>query len=405
MRMFKRSLLRHAGAISILAACGAVAAFLTLGTDRAAMAESNANEVANLRRISPVQYRAIIAEVFGPTIKIAGRFEPDVRAGGLLAVGASQVSITATGLEQFDSMARSVANQVVDEQHRATLIPCTPANEKQADAACATKFLSQVGELLYRRPLTQDELQIRVSAAAMATKTTGNFYSGLAFSLAGMLESPPFLFRKAVAKADTAHPGKYRLDGFSKASQLSFFLWNAMPDEELLAAARKGELDTKKGLTKQVDRMLASPRLEEGVRSFFADMLEFDIFSSLTKDTMLYPKFTTQVSAAAQEQTLRTIVDVVLTNNGDYRDIFTTRKTYLTPALASIYQVALPKTAPNGGPATWWREHEYPAGDPRSGVLTHVSFVALHSHPGRSSPTLRGTRSSYARRFPIRRAT
>ena len=31
-----------------------------------------------------------------------------------------------------------------------------------------------------------------------------------------------------------------------------------------------------------------------------------------------------------------------------------------------------------------------PADSPRVGLLTQVSFLALHSHPGRSSPTLRG---------------
>jgi hypothetical protein len=37
-----------------------------------------------------------------------------------------------------------------------------------------------------------------------------------------------------------------------------------------------------------------------------------------------------------------------------------------------------------------WQPYEFPEGDPRSGLLTQLSFVALHSHPGRSSPTLRG---------------
>ena len=390
MMTFKRSGYRQYGANPLVVACGAMLAFLAVGPDRTAMAEPAPNEVATIHRLSPAQYRSIIAEVFGPTITIAGRFEPDIRADGLLAVGAGQISITATGLEQFDSMARSIAAQVVDEEHRGTLMPCKPEVETAADHACASQFLSEVGQLLYRRPLTQQEIQTRVAAAAMATKTSGNFYSGIAFSLAGMLESPPFLFRKLEAKPDPAHPGKNRLDNYSKASQLSFFLWNAMPDEALLAAARKGELDTKRGLAREVNRMLASPRLETGVRSFFADMLGFDRFSSLTKDTMLYPKFTTHVSDAAQEQTLRTIVDTVLTHNEDFRNIYTTRKTFLTPALAAIYRAPLTKSAPNGGPDNWWQPHEYSPGDPRAGILTHVSFVALHSHPGRSSPTLRG---------------
>lgn len=37
-----------------------------------------------------------------------------------------------------------------------------------------------------------------------------------------------------------------------------------------------------------------------------------------------------------------------------------------------------------------WTFHEFPENDPRSGILTQVSFLAQHSHPGRTSPTLRG---------------
>src|SRR5689334_1346767 len=60
-----------------------------------------------MRRLSAQQYQNTIADVFGPSIELGGRFEPDLRVGGLLAVGAGTVSITAVGMEQFDAMARN----------------------------------------------------------------------------------------------------------------------------------------------------------------------------------------------------------------------------------------------------------------------------------------------------------
>src|SRR5258708_5740956 len=111
----------------------------------------------------------------------------------------------------------------------------------------------------------------------------------------------------------------------------SSFWWNAARDPELLASADSGEINSAAGRKKQVDRLMASPRLETGVRAFFIDMLAFDGFSTLAKDTSLYPKFTSQVLRDAQEQTMRTIVDHLLTQTADYRDPFTTHKTVLTP--------------------------------------------------------------------------
>ena len=201
--------------------------------------------------------------------------------------------------------------------------------------------------------------------------------------LAGLLEGSHFLFRYEVAEANPVHAGAHRLTAYSKASRLSFFLWNTTPDDALLTAAETGQLKSPKGLARQVDRLMESPRLEDGVRAFFADMLGFDAFSELAKDAVVYPKFVPAVIGDSQEQTLRTIVDHLLVERGDYRDLFTTRKTFLTPLLGSIYRV--PVMVREG-----WEPHEFPADDPHAGLLTEVSFLALHSHPGRSSPTLRG---------------
>src|SRR5690606_28354875 len=116
-----------------------------------------------------------------------GRFEPDMRVNGLLAVGTSQVSVSAAGMEQYDSMARAIAAQVLGERHRKLMLPCEPESPTAPDEACATQFLSEVGRLLFRRPLTAEELQKYVGAAATATQTVGDFYTGLSLSLGAML--------------------------------------------------------------------------------------------------------------------------------------------------------------------------------------------------------------------------
>jgi hypothetical protein len=127
--------------------------------------------------------------------------------------------------------------------------------------------------------------------------------------------------------------------------------------------------------------MLASRRLETGVRAFFDDMFGFDDFNALAKDPAVYPKFTGQMAQDAREQTLRTIVYELITKKGDYRDLFTTHDTFISPALAVLYGVP----APAG-----WTRYTAPPESERAGILSQISFLALHSHPTRTSPTLRG---------------
>lgn len=336
-----------------------------------------------MRRLTESQYRATIADVFAPDVPIVGRFERGLREGGLIAVGSAQGGMSAFSIEQFDASARGIATEVTSEKRRGQFVPCQPAAETTFDAACATRFVESYGLRLFRRPLARSERDRFVDVARQAHQRLGGFHQGLEFALAGMLVSPHFLLRIEQAEPDPRQPGSLRLDAWSKATRLSYFLTNSAPDPELLRAAQAGELHSASGLARQVDRLLASPRLDAAVRAFFWDMMHFDGFNDLFKDPAIYPAYTTDVARDAQEQTLRTIVSHLVADRGDYRDLFTTRSTWLNRSLGTIYRLPVPTR--NG-----WERTLYPETSERSGILTDISLLTLHSHPGRSSPTLRG---------------
>ncbi len=338
---------------------------------------------ARARLMSASQYSQTIADIFGADISAAvpAPLPPLPRTDGLLAAGAASIGLTSDQLGQLHQAATAIASKVVDESHREFLVPCKPQSLKAADAECATEFISSTGRLLYRKPLPEARVKELVDIAGHTADDLKDFYAGLGTALEGMLISPEMLFVVDVAEPDPDHKGRQRLDAYSLASRLSFFLWNSAPDDELLRAAESGELQTKKGRERIVDEMLKSARLEHGVRAFFEDLFEFEKFNSLAKDAMAYPAVTGSTLADAREQTLRTIVDHLITRNEDYRDLYTSRKTFMSMNLAAIYEVP----ASDG-----WVPYEFPEGSSRAGLLTQVSFLASHAHPARSSPTLRG---------------
>ena len=344
---------------------------------------------ARHRLMSAAQYNNTIAHIFGSDIAANAQFAPLQRTDGLLALGASTAGVPFGEMQKLQRAAALVSAQVVDNgnldlgvpSHRDSLIPCRPADATQADPACASTFLRMTGRLLYRRPLPEARLTQMVDEAGKSAVQLKDFYAGLATIIEGMLISPEVLMIHDRSEPDPERPGRRRLDAYSYAARLSLFLWNAAPDDRVLRAAESGELSTAKGRARVVDMMLTSPRLEQGVRGFFDDMMAFDVFSNLAKDASTYPAETGATLAAAREQTLRTIVDHLITRKADYRDLYTTRSTFMSPDLGAIYRVATPKG---------WVQHQFPEGGPRIGLLTHVSFLASHAHPGRSSATRRG---------------
>jgi len=335
------------------------------------------------RRLTESQYRHAITDVFGKGIEINARFEPELRESGLQAIGNSRLSVTTTGLEQYLTLARSIADQVVDGKDAATRIGCLLAEPKAAE--CAKEFIRTRGRVLFRRPLSEGEVAAYLSSYSRSVSASGQPAKGLKLAMIGMLMSPEFLFRVERAETDPGTPSALRLTGYTKAARLSYALWDAAPDDDLLESARTGSIHTPEELAKQVDRLLASPRLEDGVRAFFTDMLQFESFDTLSKDGATYPKFSQAVADSAREETLKFLVHLLVEKNGDYRDIFTSRETFLNRSLAAVYNVPYPSKEA-------WTPFEFSPSSERSGVLTQVTFLSLFSHPASSSPTVRGAK-------------
>jgi len=338
------------------------------------------SQVVSMRRLTQEEYRNSIADIFGKEIEVRGSFEPTIRVGGLQAASTSVLSVTPVGFESFTNMADSIAVQVTGEKYRAKL-PCAPKDAKAPDDACTTQVLSHYGKLLYRRPLTNEEIKASVKLSNGLAKSQKDFYAGLRYGLASLLQAPDFVFRM-----ESAVPGRdkqWSLDPYSRATRLSYLMWDSTPDAELLQAAEKGELNTDAGLQKQIDRLMASPRLDTGMRAFFNDMLQLDNFDTVSKDSILYPKWSSGIAASAKEETLRTAIDLSLHANGDMRDLMTTRKTFLNRNLAADYQLPFQFKGD-------WVPYEFAPDSGRSGILTQASMLTMFSHPGRSSPTKRG---------------
>jgi Protein of unknown function (DUF1592)/Protein of unknown function (DUF1588)/Protein of unknown function (DUF1595)/Protein of unknown function (DUF1587) len=364
------------------AVAGLLCATALLAHGASVSSSAEPSHVVAMKRLTQAQYRHTIADVFGSDIEIVGRFAPDYRHGRLLAVGSALASLSPADYEQNDLMAREIARQVLSEERREEPLGCEPQLDAGGVAnACISRFIAHYGLKLFRRPLTTAEQAQREGVVGEVVALGGSVIEGLELALASLLVSPDFLFR--IETAQPASNGQWQLDGYSRAARLSYFLWNTTPDTALLQAARVGELMQPAGLKRQVERLLASPRLEEGMRALFADMLAFDRFGELSKDVALYPAFTPAVAEALQEQTLRTLTQHLLDAGGDYRDLFVLDWMPMNRTLGVVYAVPVPW--PNG-----WQTYHFGGDEERQGLLSQGSLLSLHAHAGSSSPTLRG---------------
>ena len=296
-------------------------------------------ETPVLKRLSSEQYANTIRDLFGDDLAMPTSLEPDTAVSGLLAVGSAVNGLSSWGVERYEDAAFNLAEQIVSKADP-YWFPCT--SEFAFDDDCAREILEPMGLHTWRRPLEIGELETLVDLAHSAGTTLDSFDAGLNYAIAALLQSPHFLYRIEIGELDPEDPTIRRYTDWEMASRLSYFLWNTTPDTELLDAAGAGTLTTAAGLLHQVDRMLADPAAEEGVRSLFSDMLSLYELEDISKDPEVFLFWSSDLIDSAHEETLLTIQSHVFDDQGDYRELFTTRRTYLNRTLAALYNVPAP---------------------------------------------------------------
>jgi len=167
------------------------------------------------------------------------------------------------------------------------------------------------------------------------------------------------------------------------ASRLSFFLWNSIPDDQLLDAAERGQLSKPASLEQQVRRMLADPRATRAlVDNFAAQWLNLRRVGEVIVDPDAYPDFDDSLLQAFEEET-RLFLTSTLGEDRSVLDLIRANYTFVNERLARHYGIP-------GVYGSRFRRVTLPNLDQRGGLLGNGSILATTSYPNRTSPVLRG---------------
>src|SRR5262249_970469 len=129
------------------------------------------------------------------------------------------------------------------------------------------------------------------------------FPTAISMIVQAFLQSPHFLYRIQVGRPPMGRPDVAQLTSYEIASRLSYFLWNTMPDEQLLQAADADRLNSLDELKTQARRLLGDPRAHAAIANFHRQWLRFDKMDSIdyTKSLDLFPAFSPAVASAMRD--------------------------------------------------------------------------------------------------------
>jgi hypothetical protein len=229
-------------------------------------------------------------------------------------------------------------------------------------------FCRKFAERAFRRPLGDEERAVYVDRQFEEARDPATAVKRVVLLV---LKSPRFLYQGLGAQ-----------DAYEVASRLSFGLWDSLPDQALLDAAKAGQLANVDQVSRQAERMASDLRTRAKLREFFFQWLKVDQVPDVAKDRTLFPEFNEAIAADLRSSLDLFIEDAVWGKSSDFRELLTADSVHLNGRLARFYGASLPPDAP-------FQKVPLDAKD-RAGVLTHPYLLATFAYTATSSPIHRG---------------
>ena len=189
---------------------------------------------------------------------------------------------------------------VSDTPSRQKIFVCRPAVAAE-ELPCAEEIITNLVTRAYRRPVETEDVGGLMSFYEIGAEQ-GGFESGVRMALEALLASPLFIFRLE-SQPDNARAGRnFEVADAELASRMSFFIWGAPPDQELIELASRGRLSDDRALERQARRMLADPRAEALGERFAAQWLRLQDLYKTRPDPNITPNFDENLADAMHRE-------------------------------------------------------------------------------------------------------
>ena len=198
--------------------------------------------------------------------------------------------------------------------------------------------------------------------------------------LSVILASPGFLYLNEPGEETEQR----KLTDRELAVRLSYFLWSAPPDQQLLALAEENKLSEPQTLRQQVNRLIADPRSDAFVSGFVHQWLDMERLDFFQFDVTLHGEFDESVRSAARQEVYQSFAYLLRNNkDGALGKLLKSDYVLINGLLATYYGM-------DGITGDSFRKVTLPAGSPRGGLLGMAAIHAMGSDGVASSPVERG---------------
>ena len=359
--------------------------WVTSSVREVACADGPAASPARLRRLNREEYAATIRDLLDIQVDLSSSLPADGAGGEGFDNAAETLSLSPLLLEKYMKTAKAAMNVVSKEyKPRERILVARPGNGISAEAA-AGEILKAFLPRAFRRPMAQDDFAQYLTLFRAARKRGLEFESAILFTLEAVLVSPKFLF---LAEPTNTTGDLRRIDSYSLASRMSYFLWGSMPDELLFDIAAAHKLHEPAVVRELIPRMLRRDQALQFVERFVGQWLRIrQLETDKAPDAKLFPAWSTDPELNWDIKLQPALFfHEILKRDLSLLNLIDSKQTIITRKLVRHFGEEIKYT----GDAQQPQWVDLPAGSTRGGLLGMPAVLAVSSYPYRTSPVLRG---------------
>jgi len=315
-----------------------------------------------VRRLTVPEYIETVRSLTGVDIAREARetLPPDIRADGFSNT-AYNLTVDLKHIEAYSRLAGIIVGKMNVRQFAKRF-----SRKRGFTDDVMRDLVAKMGKWLLRAPLEEHEVAAFRGISTTVAAAGGTFEEALSLLVEAMLQSPRFLYRVENERGDgTAWP----VSEYELASRMSYIIWGAPPDTQLLEAAENGQLFEDDSLEAQLKRMLDDPRAAKRSAEFVHEWLNLGRLANMKPNPEKFPQWNADLANDMRAETIAFFDDVVWKQNRPLADLLNAKLTYATPRLARHYGLPVQR----GGLA----RYDLKSVPERGGLLTQGSVLTI----------------------------
>ena len=315
-----------------------------------------------VRRLTVPEYIETVRSLTGVDIAKEARetLPPDIRADGFSNT-AYNLTVDLKHIEAYSRLAGIIVGKMNVRQFAKRF-----SRKRGFTDDVMRDLVAKMGKWLLRAPLEEYEVAAFRGISTTVAAAGGTFEEALSLLVEAMLQSPRFLYRVENERGDgTAWP----VSEYELASRMSYIIWGAPPDTQLLEAAENGQLFEDDSLEAQLRRMLDDPRAAKRSAEFVHEWLNLGRLANMKPNPEKFPQWNADLANDMRAETIAFFDDVVWKQNRPLADLLNANLTYATPRLARHYGLPVQR----GGLA----RYDLKSVPERGGLLTQGSVLTI----------------------------